>query len=78
MSAIATGLRVALLRNKMEVEVGIVAPNAARVRRDPTSSCSSPPPPHRLTAAAVGANFGAEEESSHGSAGRISAPRGGV
>ena len=80
MSAVTTGLRMALLQNQMDVEVGMVAPDLARVAqaRDQLVQQSPPPPPHRLTAVALDGNFGVKEQISLGSAGRSSAARGGV
>ena len=65
-SAVAMGLRMALLQNQMDVEVGTVASDLARVQRDHDQLMQQYPPPRRrrVTAAALDANFGAEEESS--------------
>ena len=56
---------------KLEVEVGMVAPNLGNVEQAHLQLVERyPPPPHRLMVAALDAGFGGEEQSSHGSAGR--------
>ena len=77
MSAVATGLRMALLAGGQSVEVATVAPDLARVIAA-HEDAGRQYPPHRLTAAAMDASFAeAVEQSSQGSAGRSSAPGGG-
>ena len=80
MSAVATGLCMALLTSGQGLEVVHVAPEQARVTAAHNDVAREyAPPPHRLRAAAMDANFAeAVEHSSPGSAGRSSAPtRGG-
>ena len=57
MSAVATGLCMALLQNQMDVEVGTVAPELGRVAQAHEQLVQQYPP-HRLTAALLDANFG--------------------
>ena len=78
MSAVATGLRMALPQNEMDVEVGAAAPELAKAAQAHAQLVQHyPPPPHRLTALALHANFWVEEQRSQGSASRSSAARGG-
>ena len=65
MSAVATGLRMALPQNQMDVEAGTGAPNMTRVAQAHNGLVQQYAP-QRLTAATSDANFGAEEQSSQG------------
>ena len=77
MSAVATGLRMALLATGQTVEMANVAPDLARVTAA-HEDVGRQYPPHRLTAAAMDASFvEAVAQTSQGTAGRSSAPRGG-
>ena len=77
MSAVSTGLRMAMLAIGQAVEVATVAPDTAKVAAA-HEDLGRHYPPHHLTAAAMDACFvEAVEQSSQGSAGRSYAPQGG-
>ena len=78
MSAVSTGLRMAMMASGQQVDVDSVAPDAPKV----TAAMEEVPrqyPPHRLTSAAMDPSFveAVGEQSSQGSASRSSAPGGG-
>ena len=78
MSAVSTGLRMAMLASGQHVEVDTVAPHMARVSAA-HEDVRRQYPPHRLTSAAMDPSFAEAgvEQSSQGSASRSSAPGGG-
>ena len=80
MSALLTGLRMAMLASGLQVEVDTVAPDMARVTAA-HEDVRRQYPPHRVTSSAMDAPFAevVVEQSSQGSASRSYAPgRGGV
>ena len=78
MSAVSTGLRMALMASGKQVDVDSVAPDAAKVTAA-MEEVRRQYPPHRLTSAAMDPSFveALGEQSSQGSASRSSAPGGG-
>ena len=64
MSAVATGLHMALLHAKMDVEVGTVAPELGTVEQAHAQFMAQSPPPRMPHRWGVGADFGGEEQSS--------------
>ena len=77
MSAVATGLRMAMMTRGQAVEVAHLAPDLARVTAA-HEELGRQYPPYRLTAAAMDVNFvEAVEQSPQGSTARSSAPGGG-
>ena len=79
MSALSTGLRMAMLTSGQQVEVDTVAPDMARVSAAHEDVCRQSPPPPRLTSAAMDPSFAEAvvEQSSQGSASQSLAPKGG-
>ena len=77
MSAVSTGLRMAMMASGQQADVDSVAPDAPAALEDVRQQY--PPPPHRLTSAAMDPSFvkAVAEQSSQGSASRSSPPRGG-
>ena len=78
MSAVSTGLRMAMMASGQQADVDSVAPDAPKVTaalEDVRRQC----PPHRLTSAAMHPSFveAVAEQSSQGYASRSSAPGGG-
>ena len=63
MSAVATGLRTALLHAKMEVEVGTVPPDVGSNEQGHVQLVERHTP-HGVTAVALDTNFGGQEQSS--------------
>ena len=78
MSAVSTGLRMAMLGSGQQVDVDSVAPDAPKVTAA-MEEVRRQYPPHRLTSAAMDPSFvgAVAEQSSQGSASRSSAPGGG-
>ena len=78
MSAVSTGLRMAMLGTGQHVDVDSVAPDAPKVTAAMEEVRQYPP--HRLTSAAMDPSFveAVAEQSYQGSASRSSAPGGGV
>ena len=78
MSAVSTGLRMAMLGSGQQVDVDSVAPDAPKVTAA-MEEVRRPYPPHRHTSAAMDPSFveAVGEQSSQGSASRSSAPGGG-
>ena len=78
MSAVSTGLRMAMLGSGQQVDVDSVAPDAPKVTAA-MEEVRLQYPPHRLTSAAMDPSFveAVGEQSSQGSASRSSAPGGG-
>ena len=78
MSAVSTGLRMAMMANGQQANVDSVAPDAPKVSAA-LEDVRRQYPPHRLTSVAMDPSFveAVGEQSSQGSAGRSSAPRGG-
>ena len=79
MSAVSTGLRMAMLGSGQQIDVDSVAPDAPKVTAA-MEEVRRQYPPHRLTSAAMDPSFveAVAEQSSQGSASRSSAPVGGV
>ena len=81
MSAVSTGLRMAMLASGQQAEVDTVARDMARVSaaHEDVRRQYPPPPPHCLTSAAMDPSFAEAvvEQSSQGSASRSSALGGG-
>ena len=79
MSAVSTGLRMAMMASGQQVDVDSVAPDAPKVTAA-MEEVRRQYPPHRLTLAAMDPSFveAVAEQSSQGSASRSSAPGGGV
>ena len=79
MSAVSTGLRMAMMGSGQQADVDNVAPDALRVSAA-LEEVRRQYPPHRLTSAAMDPSFveAVGQQSSQGSASRSSAPRGGV
>ena len=79
MSAVSTGLRMAMLGSGQQVDVDSVAPDAPKVTAA-MEEVRRQYPPHRLTSVAMDPSFveAVGEQSSQGSASRSSAPGGGV
>ena len=79
MSAVSTGLRMAMMANGKQVDVDSVAPDAPKVTAALEELCRQYPP-HRLTSAAMDPSLveAVGEQSSQGSASRSFAPGGGV
>ena len=79
MSAVSTGLRMAMLGSGQQVDVDSMAPDAPKVTAA-MEEVRRQYPPHRLTSAAMDPSFveAVGEQSSQGSASRSSAPGGGV
>ena len=79
MSAVSTGLRMAMMARGTQVDVDSVAPDAPKVTAATEEVRRQYPPPHRLTSAAMDPSFVevVAEQSSQGSARRSSAPGGG-
>ena len=78
MSAVSTGLRMAMMASGQQVDVDSVAPDAPKVTAA-MEDVRRQYPPHRLTSAAMDPSFveAVGEQSSQGSASRSSAPGGG-
>ena len=78
MSAVSTGLRMAMMASGKQVDVDSVAPDAPKVTAA-MEEVRWQYPPHRLTSAATDPSFveAAAEQSSQGIASRSSAPGGG-
>ena len=78
MSAVSTGLRMAMMASGKQVDVDSVAPDAPKVTAA-LEEVRRQYPPHRLTSAAMDPSFveAVAEQSSQGSASRSSAPGGG-
>ena len=78
MSAVSTGLRMAMMASGQQVDVDSVAPDAPKVTAA-MEEVRRQYPPHRLTSAAMDPSFveAVAEQSSHGTASRSSAPGGG-
>ena len=78
MSAVSTGLRMAMLGSGQQVDVDNVAPDAPKVTAA-MEEVRRQYPPHRLTSAAMDPSFveAVAEQSSQGSASRSCAPGGG-
>ena len=78
MSAVSTGLRMAMMASGQQVDVDSVAPDAPEVTAA-MEEVRRQYPPHRLTSAAMDPSFveAVAEQSSQGSASRSSAPGGG-
>ena len=78
MSAVSTGLRMAMMASGQQVDVDSVAPDAPKVFAA-MEEVRRQYPPHRLTSAAMDPSFveAVAEQSSQGSASRSSAPGGG-
>ena len=78
MSAVSTGLRMAMMAGGQQANVDSVAPDAPKVSAALEDVCWHFPP-HRLTSAAMDPSFveAVAEQSSQGSASRSPAPRGG-
>ena len=78
MSAVSTGLRMAMMASGKQVDVDSVAPDAPKVTAA-MEEVRRQYPPHRLTSAAMDPSFveAVAEQSSQGSASRSSAPGGG-
>ena len=78
MSAVSTGLRMAMMASATQVDVDSVAPNAPKVTAA-MEEVRRQYPPHRRTSAAMDPSFveAVAEQSSQGSASRSSAPGGG-
>ena len=78
MSAVSTGLRMAMLGSGQQVDVDSPAPDAPKVTAA-MEEVRRQYPPHRLTSAAMDPSFveAVGEQSSQGSASRSSAPGGG-
>ena len=78
MSAVSTGLRMAMMVSGQQVDVDSVTPNAPKVTAA-MEEVRRQYPPHRLTSAAMDPSFveAVGEQSSQGSASRSSAPGGG-
>ena len=78
MSAVSTGLRMAMMASGKQVDVDSVAPDAPKVSAA-IEEVRRQYPPHRLTSAAMDPSFveAVAEQSSQGSASRSSAPGGG-
>ena len=79
MSAVSTGLRMAMMASGQQVDVDSVAPDAPKVTAAMEEVRRQYPPPHRLTSAAMDPSFveAVGEQSSQGTASRSSAPGGG-
>ena len=79
MSAVSTGLRMAMMASGQQVDVDSVAPDAPKVTAA-MEEVRRQYPPHRLTLAAMDPSFveAVAEQSSQGTASRSSAPGGGV
>ena len=79
MSAVSTGLRMAMMASGQQVDVDSVAPDPPKVTAA-MEEVRRQYPPHRLTLAAMDPSFvkAVGEQSSQGSASRSSAPGGGV
>ena len=80
MSAVSTGLRMAMMASGQQADVDNVAPDAPKVSAALEDVRRQyPPPPHRLTSAAMEPSFveAVAEHSSQGSASRSSALGGG-
>ena len=79
MSAVSTGLRMAMMASGQQVDVDSVAPDAPKVTAA-MEDVRRQYPPHRLTSAAMDPSFveAVGEQSSQGSASRSSAQGGGV
>ena len=77
-SAVSTGLRMAMMASGQQADVDSVAPNALKVSAA-LEDVRRHNPPHRLTSAAMDPSFVGRvaEQSSQGSAGRSSARGGG-
>ena len=77
-SAVSTGLRMAMMASGQQVNVDSVAPDAPKVTAA-MEDVRRQYPPHRLTSAAMDPSFveAVAEQSSQGSASRSSAPGGG-
>ena len=81
MSAVSTGLRMAMMASGQQVDVDSVAPDAPKVTAAMEEALVRRQyPPHRLTSAAMDPSFGeaVAEQSSQGTASRSSGPVGGV
>ena len=78
MSAVSTGLRMAMMASGKQVDVDSAAPDAPKVTAA-MEEVRRQYPPHRLTSAAMDPSFveAVAEQSSQGSASRSSAPGGG-
>ena len=78
MSAVSTGLRMAMMASFQQADVDSVAPDAPKVSAA-LEDVHRQYPPHRLTLAAMDPSFveAVAEQNSQGSASRSSAPRGG-
>ena len=78
MSAVSTGLRMAMMASGQQVDVDSVAPDAPKVTAA-MEEVRRQYPPHRLTSAAMDPSFveAVAEQSSQGTASRSSAPGGG-
>ena len=78
MSAVSTGLRMAMMASGQQVDVDSVAPDAPKVAAA-MEEVRRQYPPHRLTSAAMDPSFveAMAEQSSQGTASRSSAPGGG-
>ena len=78
MSAVSTGLRMAMMASGQQVDVDSVAPDAPKVTAV-MEEVRRQYPPHRLTSAAMDPSFveAVAEQSSQGTASRSSAPGGG-
>ena len=78
MSAVSTGLPMAMMASGQQADVDSVAPDAPRVSAA-LEEVRRLYPPHRLTSAATDPSFveAVAEQSSQGSASRSYAPRGG-
>ena len=78
MSAVSTGLRMAMMASSKQVDVDSLAPDAPKVTAA-LEEVRRQYPPHRLTSAAMDPSFveAVGEQSSQGSASRSFAPGGG-
>ena len=78
MSAVSTGLRMAMMASGKQVDVDSVAPDAPKVTAA-MEEVRRQYPPHRLTSAGMDPSFveAVAEQSSQGTASRSSAPGGG-
>ena len=79
MSAVSTGLRMAMMASGQQADADSVAPNAPRVSAALEEVRWQYPQPNCLTSAAMDPSFveAVAKQSSEGSASRSSAPRGG-